>query len=200
MKIQPITARISDLSVSFHNAIGHHSNPTISSQQNFSQLSGRKESFPIYTFGAKETKMKIHNVVKMRLKDRDDPNLCFHIEAVETKHILTIHLPTPYKNKDKKFKHLKNVQLADCYEFNNKEISNLLGVDYYYEINVQQVLATCEKSALIFKDASMDLRKWRTNSLELRQELKKLNFEVDEFEESQNTKLIASKILEVDSF
>ncbi|GFU26692.1 uncharacterized protein NPIL_628961 [Nephila pilipes] len=43
----------------------------------------------------------------------------------------------------------------------------------------------------------MDLRKWRTNSLELRQELKKLSFEIDEFEESLNTKLTASKVLGV---
>ncbi|GFT64506.1 uncharacterized protein TNCV_2382441 [Trichonephila clavipes] len=42
----------------------------------------------------------------------------------------------------------------------------------------------------------MDLRKWRTNSSELNQRLKKLNFEVDEHKESLNT-LIASKVLGV---
>ncbi|GFU57551.1 hypothetical protein TNCV_3637141 [Trichonephila clavipes] len=42
----------------------------------------------------------------------------------------------------------------------------------------------------------MDLRKWRTNSSELNQRLKNLNFEVDEHKESLNT-LIASKVLGV---
>ncbi|GFT52826.1 integrase catalytic domain-containing protein [Trichonephila clavipes] len=40
----------------------------------------------------------------------------------------------------------------------------------------------------------MDLRKWRTNSSELNQRLKNLNFEVDEHKESLNT-LVASKVL-----
>ncbi|GFU17029.1 uncharacterized protein TNCV_2479791 [Trichonephila clavipes] len=42
----------------------------------------------------------------------------------------------------------------------------------------------------------MDLRKWRTNSSELNQRLKNLNFEVDQHKESLNT-LIASKVLGV---
>ncbi|GFY36141.1 uncharacterized protein TNCV_4845131 [Trichonephila clavipes] len=42
----------------------------------------------------------------------------------------------------------------------------------------------------------MNLRKWRTNSSELNQRLKNLNFEVDEHKESLNT-LIASKVLGV---
>ncbi|GFR25571.1 uncharacterized protein TNCT_237861 [Trichonephila clavata] len=43
----------------------------------------------------------------------------------------------------------------------------------------------------------MDLRKWRTNSSELNQRLKNLNFEIDESKESLSTKLIASKVLGV---
>ncbi|GFU17504.1 uncharacterized protein NPIL_61521 [Nephila pilipes] len=55
-------------------------------------------------------------------------------KTVKTEHISTTHLPTPDKSIDNKFRHLRNVQLADCYEFNNKEISILLGADYYYEV------------------------------------------------------------------
>ncbi|GFU12091.1 reverse transcriptase domain-containing protein [Trichonephila clavipes] len=64
----------------------------------------------------------------------DDPNLCIEIEAVETEHISITNLPTPDRNIDKKFRYLKNVQLADSYEFNDKEISILIGADYYYQV------------------------------------------------------------------
>ncbi|GFT40866.1 reverse transcriptase domain-containing protein [Trichonephila clavipes] len=64
----------------------------------------------------------------------DDPNLCIEIEAVETEHISITNLPTPDRNIDKKFRYLKNVQLADPYEFNDKEISILIGADYYYQV------------------------------------------------------------------
>ncbi|GFU56466.1 uncharacterized protein TNCV_2609831 [Trichonephila clavipes] len=63
-------------------------------------------------------------------------------------------------------------------------------------ISVQAALTTCIESKQILEDASMDLRKWRTNSSELNQRLKNLNFEVDEHKESLNT-LIASKVLGV---
>ncbi|GFT00253.1 integrase catalytic domain-containing protein [Trichonephila clavipes] len=61
-------------------------------------------------------------------------------------------------------------------------------------VSVQAALTTCIESKQILEDASMDLRKWRTNSSELNQRLKNLNFEVDEHKESLNT-LIASKVL-----
>ncbi|GFS80676.1 reverse transcriptase domain-containing protein [Trichonephila clavipes] len=64
----------------------------------------------------------------------DDPNLCIEIEAVETEHISITNLPTSDRNIDKKFRYLKNVQLADPYEFNDKEISILIGADYYYQV------------------------------------------------------------------
>ncbi|GFT30492.1 uncharacterized protein TNCV_2377741 [Trichonephila clavipes] len=63
-------------------------------------------------------------------------------------------------------------------------------------VSVQAALTTCIESKQILEDASMDLRKWRTNSSELNQRLKNLNFEVDEHKESLNT-LIASKVLGV---
>ncbi|GFW40573.1 uncharacterized protein TNCV_4824091 [Trichonephila clavipes] len=63
-------------------------------------------------------------------------------------------------------------------------------------VSVQAALTTCIESKQILEDASMDLRKWRTNSSELNQRLKNLNFEVDDHKESLNT-LIASKILGV---
>ncbi|GFS91014.1 hypothetical protein NPIL_688861 [Nephila pilipes] len=44
----------------------------------------------------------------------------------------------------------------------------------------------------------MDLGNWRTNSPELSQELKTLNFEVNEFKESLHLQLTASKVLEID--
>ncbi|GFY24575.1 uncharacterized protein TNCV_1016211 [Trichonephila clavipes] len=63
-------------------------------------------------------------------------------------------------------------------------------------VSVQAALTTCIESKQILEDASMDLRKWKTNSSELNQRLKNLNFEVDEHKESLNT-LIASKVLGV---
>ncbi|GFX31101.1 DUF1758 domain-containing protein [Trichonephila clavipes] len=94
----------------------------------------RKENLSICTFGAKETETKTLNIVKIKLKNRDDLNLCIEIEAVETEHISITNLPTPDRNIDKNFRYLKNVQLADPYEFNDKEISILIGVDYYYQV------------------------------------------------------------------
>ncbi|GFW66138.1 uncharacterized protein TNCV_1710371 [Trichonephila clavipes] len=94
----------------------------------------RKENLSICTFGAKETETKTLNIVKIKLKNRDDPNLCIEIEAVETEHISITNLPTPDRNIDKKFRYLKNVQLADSYEFNDKEISIFIGADYYYQV------------------------------------------------------------------
>ncbi|GFX21452.1 DUF1758 domain-containing protein [Trichonephila clavipes] len=90
----------------------------------------RKENLFICTFDAKETEIKTLNIVKIKLKDRDDRNLYIEIEAVETEHISIAYLPTP----DKKFRYLENVQLADSYELNDKEISILIGVDYYYQV------------------------------------------------------------------
>ncbi|GFU96493.1 DUF1758 domain-containing protein [Trichonephila clavipes] len=90
----------------------------------------RKENLSISTFGAKETEIKTLNIVKVKLRNRNDPNLYIAIEAVETKHISITHLPTP----DKKFRYIKNVQLADSYEFNDKEMSILIGADYYYQV------------------------------------------------------------------
>ncbi|GFR25568.1 uncharacterized protein TNCT_237851 [Trichonephila clavata] len=94
----------------------------------------RKENLSIWTFGAKKSETKTLNIVKIKLKNRDDLNLCIEIEAVETEHISITHLPTPDKNIDKKFRYLKNVQLADSYEFNDKEISILIGAHYYYQV------------------------------------------------------------------
>ncbi|GFW11041.1 uncharacterized protein TNCV_275731 [Trichonephila clavipes] len=54
-------------------------------------------------------------------------------------------------------------------------------------VSVQAALTTCIESKQILEDASMDLRKWRTNSSELNQRLKNLKFEVDEHKESFNT-------------
>ncbi|GFT20654.1 DUF1758 domain-containing protein [Trichonephila clavipes] len=62
----------------------------------------RKENLSICTFGAKETEIKTLNIVKVKLKNRDDPNLYIAIEAVKTEHISIAHLPTP----DKKFRYL----------------------------------------------------------------------------------------------
>ncbi|GFU51824.1 uncharacterized protein TNCV_3733401 [Trichonephila clavipes] len=61
----------------------------------------RKENLSICTFGAKETETKTLNIVKIKLKNRDDPNLCIEIEAVETEHISITNLPTPDRNIDK---------------------------------------------------------------------------------------------------
>ncbi|GFX71396.1 uncharacterized protein TNCV_2454071 [Trichonephila clavipes] len=57
----------------------------------------------------------------------------------------------------------------------------------YGNVSVQAVLTACIESKQILEDASMDLRKWRTNSSELNQRLTNLNFEVEEHKESLNT-------------
>ncbi|GFT08887.1 uncharacterized protein TNCV_4104061 [Trichonephila clavipes] len=53
-----------------------------------------------------------------------------------------------------------------------------------------------DRHSVSYMPLAMNLRKWRTNSSELNQRLKNLNFEVDEHKESLNT-LIASKVLGV---
>ncbi|GFY24355.1 uncharacterized protein TNCV_1014041 [Trichonephila clavipes] len=93
-----------------------------------------KKTFPFAHLVLKKLKQKTLNIVKIKLKNRDDPNLCIEIEAVETEHISITNLPTPDRNIDKKFRYLKNVQLADSYEFNDKEISILIGADYYDQV------------------------------------------------------------------
>ncbi|GFS51946.1 reverse transcriptase domain-containing protein [Trichonephila clavipes] len=109
-----------------------------------------KENLSICTFGAKETETKTLNIVKIKLKNRNDPNLCIEIEAVEIEHISITNLPTPDRNIDKKFRYLKNVQLADPYEFNDKEISILIGAYYYYQVvtgritRLNKILVTVE--------------------------------------------------------
>ncbi|GFT62589.1 DUF1758 domain-containing protein [Trichonephila clavipes] len=109
-------------------------NPFDDLRHNLMSHSTVKENLSICTFGAKETETKTLNIVKIKLKNRDDPNLRIEIEAVETEYISITNLPTPDRNIDKKFRYLKNVQLADPYEFNDKEISILIGADYYYQL------------------------------------------------------------------
>ncbi|GFX24193.1 uncharacterized protein TNCV_2436861 [Trichonephila clavipes] len=92
--------------------------------------------------------------------------------------------------------HLK--KYVDIFPDTFNHLNQSLYVDDFLcgNVNVQAALTTCIESKQILEDASMDLRKWRTNSSELNQRLKNLNFEVDEHKESLNT-LIASKVLGV---
>ncbi|GFX53429.1 integrase catalytic domain-containing protein [Trichonephila clavipes] len=93
--------------------------------------------------------------------------------------------------------HLK--KYADIFPDIFNHLNQSLYVDDFLCGNdsVQAALTTCIESKQILEDASMDLRKWRTNSSELNQRLKNLNFEVDEHKESLN-KLMASKVLGVE--
>ncbi|GFT42225.1 uncharacterized protein TNCV_1465681 [Trichonephila clavipes] len=90
--------------------------------------------------------------------------------------------------------HLK--KYVDIFPDTFNHLNQSLYVDDFLcgNVSVQAALTTCIESKQILEDASMDLRKWRTNSSELNQRLKNLNFEVDEHKESLNT-LIASKVL-----
>ncbi|GFX83290.1 uncharacterized protein TNCV_4988841 [Trichonephila clavipes] len=90
--------------------------------------------------------------------------------------------------------HLK--KYVDIFPDTFNHLNQSLYVDDFLcgNFSVQAALTTCIESKQILEDASMDLRKWRTNSSELNQRLKNLNFEVDEHTESLNT-LIASKVL-----
>ncbi|GFV33553.1 uncharacterized protein TNCV_4566681 [Trichonephila clavipes] len=90
--------------------------------------------------------------------------------------------------------HLK--KYVDIFPDTFNHLNQSLYVDDFLcgNVSVQAALTTCIESKQILEDASMDLRKWRTNSSELNQKLKNLNFEVDEHKESLNT-LIASKVL-----
>ncbi|CAL1273679.1 unnamed protein product, partial [Larinioides sclopetarius] len=70
--------------------------------------------------------------------------------------------------------------------------------DYIFgEETVDIALNTCVESRDIFKEASMYLRKWRTNSPELLAKLKELGFEVEDFEDSLDKPLVPSKVLGV---
>ncbi|XP_035213732.1 uncharacterized protein LOC118187591 [Stegodyphus dumicola] len=86
---------------------------------------------------------------------------------------------------------------VDIFPLTSKHLNESLYVDDIIcgQITFQQALRTCKESVDILKEASMDLRKWRTNSPELSKELKNLNFNVDQGEEPLDTKLIASKVL-----
>ncbi|GFV89526.1 uncharacterized protein TNCV_4153411 [Trichonephila clavipes] len=92
--------------------------------------------------------------------------------------------------------HLK--KYVDIFPDTFNHLNQSLYVDDFLcgNVSVQAALTTCIESKQILEDASMDLRKWRTNSSELNQRLKNLNFEVDEHKGSLNT-LIASKVLGV---
>ncbi|GFW11261.1 uncharacterized protein TNCV_3807811 [Trichonephila clavipes] len=92
--------------------------------------------------------------------------------------------------------HLK--KYVDIFPDTFNHLNQSLYVDDFLcgNVSVQAALTTCIESKQILEDASMDLRKWRTNSSELNQRLKNLNFEVDEHKESLNT-LMASKVLGV---
>ncbi|GFV26304.1 uncharacterized protein TNCV_4029471 [Trichonephila clavipes] len=92
--------------------------------------------------------------------------------------------------------HLK--KYVDIFPDTFNHLNQSLNVDDFLcgNVSVQAALTTCIESKQILEDASMDLRKWRTNSSELNQRLKNLNFEVDEHKESLNT-LIASNVLGV---
>ncbi|GFY08897.1 uncharacterized protein TNCV_4660891 [Trichonephila clavipes] len=92
--------------------------------------------------------------------------------------------------------HLK--KYVDIFPDTFNHLNQSLYVDDFLcgNVSVQAALTTCIESKQILEDASVDLRKWRTNSSELNQRLKNLNFEVDEHKESLNT-LIASKVLGV---
>ncbi|GFW58921.1 uncharacterized protein TNCV_4620221 [Trichonephila clavipes] len=92
--------------------------------------------------------------------------------------------------------HLK--KYVDIFPDTFNHLNQSLYVDDFLcgNVSVQAALTTCIESKQILEDASMDLRKWRTNSSKLNQRLKNLNFEVDEHKESLNT-LIASKVLGV---
>ncbi|GFV32989.1 uncharacterized protein TNCV_1746311 [Trichonephila clavipes] len=92
--------------------------------------------------------------------------------------------------------HLK--KYVDIFPDTFNHLNQSLYVDDFLcgNVSVQAALTTCIESKQILEDACMDLRKWRTNSSELNQRLKNLNFEVDEHKESLNA-LIASKVLGV---
>ncbi|GFV42576.1 DUF1758 domain-containing protein [Trichonephila clavipes] len=66
-----------------------------STSEKFNFLILRKENLSISKLVPKKLKKKTLNIVKIKLKNRDDPNLCIEIEAVETEHISITNLPTP---------------------------------------------------------------------------------------------------------
>ncbi|CAL1282487.1 unnamed protein product [Larinioides sclopetarius] len=94
----------------------------------------RKESLSVYAFGANQAKEQSYNVVKLKLQNRDEPSLQIELEALEIDKISSATLSVPDPNISKSFKKLKNLQLADCVNYKDKNISILIGADYYYEI------------------------------------------------------------------
>ncbi|GFY51510.1 uncharacterized protein TNIN_295631, partial [Trichonephila inaurata madagascariensis] len=81
----------------------------------------------------------------------------------------------------------------------NSNSENNLHVDDVHigEDNVDKALIVCLESYEIFKDASMYLRKWRTNSPELLHKLKERNLEVDDSPDFYNQTSVPSKVLGV---
>ncbi|GFS32504.1 reverse transcriptase domain-containing protein [Trichonephila inaurata madagascariensis] len=93
--------------------------------------------------------------------------------------------------------HLK--RYVDKFPHTHKLLENNLYVDDVHigEDNVDKALIVCLESYEIFKDASMYLRKWRTNSPELFHKLKERNLEVDDSPDFYNQTLVSSKVLGV---
>ncbi|KAF8789814.1 hypothetical protein HNY73_007724 [Argiope bruennichi] len=94
----------------------------------------RKESLSVYSFGAKQAKEHSYNIVRVELKNREDPSLRIEVEALVTENISATTLPAPNNNITKTYNKLKHLQLADIIDNRGKNISILIGVDYYYEI------------------------------------------------------------------
>ncbi|XP_055948609.1 uncharacterized protein LOC129981696 [Argiope bruennichi] len=94
----------------------------------------RKESLSVYSFGAKQAKEHSYNIVRVELKNREDPSLSIEVEALVTENISATTLPAPNNNITKTYNKLKPLQLADIIDYRGKNISILIGVDYYYEI------------------------------------------------------------------
>ncbi|GFY75038.1 reverse transcriptase domain-containing protein [Trichonephila inaurata madagascariensis] len=90
--------------------------------------------------------------------------------------------------------HLK--RYVDKFPHTHKLLENNLYVDDVHigEDNFDKALIVCLENYEIFKDASMYLRKRRTNSPELFHKLNERNLEVDDFPDFYNQTLVPSKM------
>ncbi|XP_035233134.1 uncharacterized protein LOC118204951 [Stegodyphus dumicola] len=110
----------------------------------------RKETLSVFAFGVNQATEQTYNVVKVKLENRSKPSLNIEIEALETNQIYATNLPFPDIPVSKINKDIVGLQLADSYEFCDKNIAVLIGADYYHEVITSRLKRF--KNKLIFSE------------------------------------------------
>ena len=108
----------------------------------------RKESIVIQTFGNKNSCVKSVDIVPLKLFGNSKTVI---IEAISTPFICSDILNQNVKSVSSHYKHLQNLQLADNSGDQNKHVSILIGMDYYFSFMNGEVKKGNENEPLAIK-------------------------------------------------